>query len=129
MPEFGLGLIGTNVCVSLQDRIDNHQHHLTPIRSRNQTRLRPKIEENMELPKRVQWRGHGWLYFVTMLVLDTILAAVIAFGPSVGLWFFLAPGDFFQRLIAVLFCGVLFIVMGIVAFFFWVYFITGTTGY
>lgn len=83
----------------------------------------------MELPKRVQWRGHGWFYFVTMLVLDTIFSLAIAFGPSAGLWFFLAPGDFFQRLIAVIVCGVLFCVMGFVAFFFWVYFITGTTGY
>jgi hypothetical protein len=83
----------------------------------------------MNLPQRVKWRGHGWLYFVTMLVLDSILAAAIAFGPSVGLWFFLAPGDFFQRVIAVVFCGVLLIPFGIAAFFFWVYFITGTTGY
>lgn len=83
----------------------------------------------MELPKRVQWRGHGWFYFITMLVLDTILSLAIAFGPSTGLWFFLAPGDFFQRLLAVLFCGVLCIPLGIAAFFFWVYFITGTTGY
>ena len=64
------------------------------------------------------------LYFV----LDAILTLLIAFGPPAGLYHFLAPGDFFQRLIAVVFCGALFCVMGVVAFFFFVWFISETTG-
>lgn len=82
----------------------------------------------MELPYRVRGRM-GWSKFVFFIVLDTILSLAIAFGPSVGLFFFLKPDGFFQRLIAVGLSGGLFCVMGVLAFFFWAYFITETTGY
>jgi hypothetical protein len=61
-------------------------------------------------------------------VLDAILTLLIAFGPSGLLFHFLAPGDFFQRLVAAIFCGALFLVMGVIAFFFFVWFISETTG-
>lgn len=82
----------------------------------------------MELPYRVRGRM-GWSKFVFFIVLDTILSLTIAFGPSVGLFYLLKPEAFFERLIAVVLCGGLFCVMGFVAFFFWAYFITETTGW
>lgn len=61
-------------------------------------------------------------------VLDAILTLLIAFGPSGVLFHFLAPNDFFQRLVAAIVCGGLFLVMGTIAFFFFVWFISETTG-
>lgn len=83
----------------------------------------------MELPGRVKRAGRGWASFVFFLALDTVLTALIAFGPSAALWLFLAPGGFWQRLAAAAACGVLFCVMAVCAFFFWAFFITKTTGW
>lgn len=83
----------------------------------------------MELPQRVARSGYGWTRFLFFIVLDTVLASIIALGPPAGLFFFLAPGDFFQRMVAGGFCGLLFLVTGIGAFFFWAFFITKTTNY
>jgi hypothetical protein len=82
----------------------------------------------MELPIRVRGRM-SVSRFIFFVVLDTILSLAIAFGPSVGLFYFLKPEAFFERLIAVVLCGGLFCVMGFAAFFFWAYFISETTGW
>lgn len=82
----------------------------------------------MELPYRVRGKM-GWSKFLFFIILDTILSLAIAFGPSAALFYFLKPDGFFQRLIAVALGGGLFCIMAFVAFFFWAYFITETTGY
>lgn len=65
---------------------------------------------------------------VMYFIFDAILSLAIAFGPSAVLFRFLAPNEFWQRLLSVILCGGLFCVMGVVAFFFFVWFISETTG-
>ena len=70
----------------------------------------------------------GWIRFIFFIVLDTLLALLIAFGPPFGLYYSLHPTNFFERLIGIAVCGVLFCIMAVAAFMFWAFFITETTG-
>jgi len=66
--------------------------------------------------------------FVCFMVLDAVLSLLIGFGPPVGLFYFLAPTSFSERVVAALLCGSLFGVMGLCAFMFFAWFGTETTG-
>jgi hypothetical protein len=79
----------------------------------------------MAIPSRVKVGAFGLLFWI---VLITILCLAVAFGPSVGLWFLLAPASFITRLVSVVVCGGLACVMGTAAFFLWAYLVSETTG-
>ena len=79
----------------------------------------------MSIPSRVKCGAAAFLFWI---VLITALCLVVAFGPSIGLWWLLAPASFFTRLVSVVVCGGLFCAMGTAAFFLWAYLVSETTG-
>jgi len=80
----------------------------------------------MQLPIRVRV---GKLEFVFWETVAALLGLALAFGPSVGLWFFLAPSGFLQRLVTLGCCGILFVPMAIGGFFLFATISEKTTGY
>lgn len=82
----------------------------------------------MKLPDRVS-RRMGWSKFLFYISLDTILSLMISFAPPSLLFYFLKPENFVERLLAVVICLAAWGALSIAAFFFWVFFITWTTGY
>ena len=83
----------------------------------------------MQLPRRVQNAGHGWLYLSTFVVLDAILTLTIFLGPGLSIWFGLSPHTFWERLATAVVCGILTVIFGIGAFFFSVWFISKWTNW
>jgi hypothetical protein len=80
----------------------------------------------MNLPRRVTV---GWFGVIFWTVFTTILSLAVAFGPSTLIWIYLLrPESFFARLVSVCICGVIFIPMGVAAFFLWAYIVSETTG-
>jgi hypothetical protein len=79
----------------------------------------------MAIPSRVKV-GAGTLLFWILLI--TVLCLGVTFGPSVGLWYLLAPASFFTRLVSVVVCGGLSCVLGGASFFLWCYLVSETTG-
>ncbi len=79
----------------------------------------------MSLPSRVKVGAGAFLFWI---ILITALCLVVAFGPSIGLWFLLAPASFLTRLVSVVVCGGLACAMSAAAFFLWAFLVSETTG-
>lgn len=79
----------------------------------------------MRLPGRVRV---GIATMVFLFLLDTLISAVISFGPPVAIFLFLHPGNFGEKLICLIFSGVVWCVTTFFAAMFWVWFISETAG-
>ena len=80
----------------------------------------------MALPRRV---FVGNIAFVFWQLLASLFGLALGLGPSAGLWFFLAPNGFFQRLLTLGCCAVVFIPFGIGGFFLYATISEKTTGF
>lgn len=83
----------------------------------------------MQLPKRVQNAGVGWVRFISCIVLDAVLTLTLFLVPPIWLYTFLAPHTFYERLLAVVLTFLVFIITGLCSFFFSAWFISKTTNW